>query len=750
MNNPTTPHETNLSPLDETVVSMRVIDPPNTSLDLSARMLCQNVLTTGMIGSGKTTSVIYPLLKQSVAYRAGEPDRKNGLFVFDSKCDGTTERVEAWAAQNGRADDVVVLRPGSPWGIDPLGRGHQLSRVEVVAAKLTAGFEDMGKDNQYWQETMRRGITSALVLDMIEHGDLDFTRTLKALNAVLLSSEKSGIQRFASRLEKFGRHMEPKAANFLDGHAKGLLSWVNLDARTKGILQSCVGNALDPLLSPAALDYYPIQGRRAFDPARVVTEGKILVLRVNAVNDKAVARTLGRLIKADIYRAIQSRQPRTGSTERLVGLFFDEYPLVATSTEPHFGDIQNLQTMREKRGFVVAGTQGYVSMQQAIGRSRWEALRINFGNFFFHTSNEPEVEDHARTILGTKEASSSVKLNIESRDAAEGGIATASESHRKVSVESEKYIIGRGDLARLVDQEVFYSLANGEKSESPVFLEPVFEEYRTETASETTNPVDLAGAIYRHACRQVEKSCDSLHITSLDKDLVLPSSLDEESPPPLPCGAFGTVDLVALDRDFRALSAPRGKRRRPARTTARMTSQELPFAALAAMPLSMRDSLDRQFVLDTLSETRRAVMDYAEALRSGTRPAELADKTRELYTTLCGAPYRVAKGFSPEVVAAGRDNLLICRMATELDLSKVPVGMFGEDSVHFFTAIAHPACGAVLPRLLSVSAHQGVPMAVFDPDGITPNSALVVAAAMVCFACSMVPSPSRGISSGDL
>ena len=750
MNNPTIPHEANLNPLDETVASMRVIDPPNTSLDLSARMLCQNVLATGMVGSGKTTSVIYPLLKEAIAYRAGEPDRKTGIFVFDSKCDGTTERVQTWAAQHGRADDLVVLRPGSEWGIDPLGTGHMLSRIETVAAKLTAGFEDMGKDNQYWQETMRRGITSALVLDMVEHGDLDLTRTLRAVREMLVGNSKEALQRFASLFERIAPHMEPNAASILDGHAKGLSNWVGLDSKTRGILQSCVANALDPLFSPAILDYYPVAGRRAFAPERVVTEGKILVLRISATNDTAVAKTLGRLIKADIYRAIQSRETQAGSTDRLVGLFFDEYPLVATSTEPHFGDVQNLQTMREKRGFVVAGTQGYVSMNEAIGRQRWEALRINFGNFFFFKSNEPEVEEHARTILGTKDASTSVKVNIESRDAAEGGIATASASHRKVSVEGEQYIIGRGDLARLVDQEVFYSLANGEKSESPVFIQPVHEEYRTPKAPETPNAVDVAGAIYRHWCRHQRKSNHPLDVTEFAAEPVLPSSLSKENPPELPWGGLGTVDLIALDRTSRVLleedRAATAKRRPTASGRQFLRSFAFMAASLFGPPLPQ----DRRIVLDVFRATQRAILNYAKTLRSHPAPVDLAAQTHDLYNTLCGEPYEVTHRFSAEMEAAGRDNLLLCRTVTDLDLSAMPVGMFGDGSVGFFTALAHPSCRPVLPRLVSVSAHDGVPLAVFDPAAITPDNAIAVAAALLSFAYSMVPSPSRGISSGDL
>lgn len=749
MKNIMTPPETDPSPLDETVATLALGDPPNTSIPLTARTLCQNVLAVGMVGSGKTTSVIYPVLRDAIAYRAADAQRKIGMFVLDSKCDGTTERVEAWAERHGRADDMVVLRPGSLWGIDPVEEESQLSLLDVLSARFACLLREMGGDNAYWEQTASRGIEAALAYDLINHGRLDWTRTLQTLEQLLLrcghdnGAAKSMIDDFMRQCDAARQHIDAHAVRILSSYASTLKNWVSLDAKTRGILQSCVGNALQPLLSSQMLDYYPIEGRRVFDVKRVVEEGKILVLKVNATADAAVAATLGRLVKASLYRALQQRSPQADSQERLVGLFFDEYPLVATANEPYFGDMLNLQTLREKRGFVVAGTQGYVSMRQAIGVGAWEALCINFGSMFFLKSNERDVEAHARGILGMKDARSSVRLDIESRDASGSGVVTASQSHRRVSVEGEEYIVAHGSLARLQAHEAFYITADGENSEAPVFILPVFEEYRGTqvAAAESTSPVDLAAATFRYLSRMKAETSAGDDFNSVNPTWSVGPSLpascaDANRAPLMPCGTWGALDLVTLDQIFReTMSAYTGTHR--ARPSNRRTAG-LTFVHLALECHGWHDEVSAE-IWSTLQSAKAGMLDFARKLRDGLNRKELKAASRKLYRVL-GLRTELPGETTPAAKVAGRDHRQICRQITKVDLNKIPEEFFGEGSVGFFTALEYPSHRDILPELVHVCENDRLPIALFHPAGITEENALTVAAAMACFANSLTPS----------
>lgn len=172
------------NPLDEVIARIRLGDPSGETIELSGRTLCQNILVTGMVGSGNTTSVIYPILKDVIAHHADDPIRKTGLFVFD----GTTGRVLKRAEECGRANDVMILRDGSEWGYFPFNGVSKLSELEIVASKITSGFQEMGSDNEYWERTTRTGIEAVLAFELIEKGVLDFHSALGLMHEFLLGS----------------------------------------------------------------------------------------------------------------------------------------------------------------------------------------------------------------------------------------------------------------------------------------------------------------------------------------------------------------------------------------------------------------------------------------------------------------------------------------------------------------------------------------------------------------------------------
>lgn len=76
---------------------------------------------------------------------------------------------------------------------------------------------------------------------------------------------------------------------------------------------------------------------------------------------------------------------------RLVGIVMDEFSLAVTDGENISGDGFNMQTIRSKRGFVIAATQGLVGLDLALGESARRRLMTNFNNVFVFKSNEREV-----------------------------------------------------------------------------------------------------------------------------------------------------------------------------------------------------------------------------------------------------------------------------------------------------------------------------------------------------------------------
>ena len=80
----------------------------NEKIFISDKGLFQNVLVTGTIGSGKTSSVLYPFVNQLIAYASNCSSEKLGMLILDVK-GNFYKKVKEFAINNNREDDLVII-----------------------------------------------------------------------------------------------------------------------------------------------------------------------------------------------------------------------------------------------------------------------------------------------------------------------------------------------------------------------------------------------------------------------------------------------------------------------------------------------------------------------------------------------------------------------------------------------------------------------------------------------------------------
>ncbi len=468
--------------LDETVAVLRTADPCE-ELPLTGRHLCRNLLAIGGVGSGKTSSIIFPLLRQTIEFQAGDTERKCGLFIIDSKLDGTAERVKQWAKDCGREADIREIGADDGWGYDPFTGVDSFIDIERLTEKMCCCYSDLSAENAYWRETATMILNGVLKVAYVIYRRFDLWPTINLLGDIFNNSPSDGFRESITRISRIVNSLEDpeeqKVGSMIAAAIRAVEVYFRLDTRTRGILQSILLGIIRPLSSLEVSRYYPRPGLSSVDLREVVDQGRILVIRAPA-HEPGVVETMGRMIKCDLYGLIRSRTHSPGKDDRLFGMFFDEYPLVATGSSPLFGDVQALQTMREKRGFIVAATQGLVSMRNAVGGRIWEALALNFTSKVFLASQEPEVEDFARTVIGTEDQGGPTigggkkitpvgERNDESNTLLD---------HETVFSRDVENIIQPGDIARLEEHTGYFYLASGMRSAGPVFFVPEFSDYQ--------------------------------------------------------------------------------------------------------------------------------------------------------------------------------------------------------------------------------------------------------------------------------
>lgn len=90
---------------------LEIFNENNKSIIVPEAGLYQNFLITGTIGSGKTSSVMYPFTKQLIKYNCDNSSKKLGMLILDVK-GNYYSMVKKYATYYGREEDLIIIEIG--------------------------------------------------------------------------------------------------------------------------------------------------------------------------------------------------------------------------------------------------------------------------------------------------------------------------------------------------------------------------------------------------------------------------------------------------------------------------------------------------------------------------------------------------------------------------------------------------------------------------------------------------------------
>ena len=368
------------------------------NLELSEDALCKHTIFIGSTGSGKTTS-LNVLLRDIIGYNANDEARKVGLLVFDLKGDNTLFRIRKWAAECGREEDIIDYCADSQFYFDPLGGLDSFRKIPEYVERLYNIFPFQSSE-VYWEQSLRKRFKTVLTYCLFRHGKTTFKLFLDELREFTTADSSNNswrdvmdsVEMVLRALEKKSKGAKAEAYEILHGllaeTRAGVFEWQHLDSRTKSNELSTMTNLVSNFGNPITNGHiFEGNNKTRLDVGELVCSGKIVVASFDGISNRQSATAICKLLKSDVYGSIQARQ----NPSRLAGIVMDEFPLVATDGENISGDGFNMQTIRSKRGFVTAATQGLVGIDLAIGESARRRLMTNFNNVFVFKSNEREV-----------------------------------------------------------------------------------------------------------------------------------------------------------------------------------------------------------------------------------------------------------------------------------------------------------------------------------------------------------------------
>ena len=492
----------NMKPTNTPLVVWPCYEPAGQTIALTEEDLVQHVLVIGSTGCGKTT-LLRGAMDQLISHES-----RIGLLILDAKQDGTVEHVIEVAGRAGRERDLVVLGPQGTHILDLFGPLKTLGDVDLVTQRLLLATEPVGRDNPYWQTTTAAMIAAALTLLLVRKRPISFGDAIEFMRSWFVGLESFATlpKPVADVVEQGKREAKkPGSAPQLLGALDHVEVWKHLDPRTRSNLQSCLLNVLRPLLSAAAVRYLDANDRPAFSPA-LVAEGKLCVVSINALIHPELAAFVLRLARREFFDAVQTR----GAGEHpLCGLIADEFPLIVRPE-----DADQLATLRSKRCFVLAATQGLAAIDDKIGFRLRRAVLLNYNTLVFMRTREEEAGELAAMSLGFQEQHPRRRRPETWEDSAVTIMSHSRSEHPR------ELICPPGALGRLQPHQGHVVAADGNHTRTPVWFVPWFE-----LAAEEPSP----GAHEGYASRYIESLMTRCGLNALlSSELVLATArLDE-------------------------------------------------------------------------------------------------------------------------------------------------------------------------------------------------------------------------------
>jgi len=362
--------------------------------------LYQNILITGTIGSGKTSSAMYPFTRQLIAYKADNKKEKLGLLILDVK-GNYHKQVEKYCDLYNRKEDLIILSLDGNIRYNPLDKPNLKAHVLANRLKTILTLFSSKNGDQYWLDKSEQILTECIKLcRLYNDGYVTFLELHKLITISDYYSSKISLLR-----DKFlsGKLSKEDCFNLLSSIEFFEKEFLKLDSRTMNILKSEITRITGCFVS----DY---QIQKVFCPSKkeinfhgfrnLISQGKILVLNMNLAEFKNLSKIIAAYLKLDFQTEVMSRLSiNKESFFRSVAFISDEFHEYVTSTDADF-----FAQSREAKCINIVTTQSYTSLLNTLdNQNTTKSIIQNLVNkLWFRTDDIFTIED-AQKQLGKEE-----------------------------------------------------------------------------------------------------------------------------------------------------------------------------------------------------------------------------------------------------------------------------------------------------------------------------------------------------------
>ena len=317
---------------------------------ISEQGLYQNILVTGTIGTGKTSSAMYPFAKQLIKQNIG-------MLVLDVK-GNFYKKIKEFASMYNKK--TIVIELGGNETYNPLDKPNL--KPSVLANRLRTIltlFSNQNTTDTYWLDKVESFLTEAIKLcRLYNDGYVTFVELHKIIYDKAYLNEKIAVVKKLFFSNKFSNNQIYELNTCLDFF---LSEFKNLDSKVLSIIQSEISRITQLFINDLEVKntFCPPKNKITFKGFQDL-ENSIVVLNMNVAEYRNLAKILATYLKLDFESEVLMRLARS-HTIKPVAFICDEYHEFVTENDANF-----FSESREAKCINIISTQSYTSLLNSV------------------------------------------------------------------------------------------------------------------------------------------------------------------------------------------------------------------------------------------------------------------------------------------------------------------------------------------------------------------------------------------------
>ena len=370
----------------------------NNNIFIPEKGLYQNILITGTIGSGKTSSAMYPFTKQLIYYKNNNPNDKIGMLILDVKGNYQVQ-VKEFCEKFNRTNDLIIIELGGKYKYNPLNKPNLKPSILANRLKTILLLFSENNSESYWLDKAEQIIEHSIKLCRLYNKNyVNFSELHN-----LITDKDYYYKKIEFLKSKFLKNefSEEECYNLLTSITFFENEFLKLDNRTMCILKSEITRITNCFISDYQVlhTFNPTQEEENFyGLSEILQNGKIVVLNMNISEYKNLSKIIAAYLKLDFQTEVLSNLA-TNKYSRTVAFISDEYHEYVTQTDADF-----FAQSREAKCINIVATQSYTSLLKTINNeSSVKVILQNLINKIWLRTDDSFTIEEAQKQIGKED-----------------------------------------------------------------------------------------------------------------------------------------------------------------------------------------------------------------------------------------------------------------------------------------------------------------------------------------------------------